>query len=170
MKFIFNNMYIESKMFESFRAFSHFIETQNVKKLKLEESQGDKYYCYLGCDSLSQKKLFAVYFESNQKESDLNILVWNKKTLFVLDTGMYLYFIDEALNIKSVFEIFTPLIGLHITKGGNLLVLEEASVRLINDAGEILKSQLFDYIENFHIKDDQLSFQVNGEEKFFDLV
>jgi hypothetical protein len=169
MKFIVNNNYIKSYCFESYRDFSQFIEGQDIKKLKLEESHGNKYYCYLGHDSLSQKKLFAICFESDKKESDLNLLVWNSKKLLVLDSGMNLFFVDDNLNVKFVLEMLTPLIGLHITKGDNLLVLEEDSARLISAEGDILKSESFDFIDDFSIENNLLYLQVNGEKKTFDL-
>lgn len=169
MKFIMNNMYIKPYSFGSYRDFALFIDKQKLQGLKLEKSYGDKYYCYLVCDSLTHEKLLGINFESNYEQKDLNILFWSSKNLIVIETGMYFYVLDETMRIKYSFEAQAPLISLYITKKENLLVLEEASLRLIDSKGVVLKEELFDFLDEFTLKENQLFLIIDGDKKSFKL-
>ncbi len=137
----------------------------------IEESYGDYYYCYIGYNSLSSEKLFTISFSSDEKEDNLNFLFWDKAGLIVFDTGRKLYFIDDKLDIKHDFEITLPLISLYLTEENNLLVLEEASFRVLNSAGQILKSEeLFDLIIDFSLENNNLHIVTSDEERVFRLV
>ena len=85
------------------------------------------------------------------------------------DTGKNIYLIDETLNIKSSLEVSTPLIGLCLINKGKLLLLEEAYLRIVDCKGQIIKSELFDLIEDFSIKDNLLSIQTSAENKIIEL-
>lgn len=169
MKVVFNNKYIQLFKFESFREFSNFKNNQIIpKKLELDEPYGNTYFCYISYDSLTQKKIFLISFCSYQFENNLNILIW-QKDLIVLDTGANIYFINDNLHILASFKIITPLIGLYLTRENTLLILEEASVKLVDSSGQIIKSESFDLIEDFSLEDEVLSIKVNGEMKTFRL-
>jgi hypothetical protein len=79
----------------------------------------------------------------------LIFLFWNNT--LVLGTGKNIYLIDENLNVKTSLDVTTPLIGLYLVNNEKLLLLEESYVRVVNYNGEIIKSELFDLIENFNI-------------------
>lgn len=171
MKIIFNNKYIEIFKMESFREFSIFVNNQNIKKkISLNEPYGDHYYCYIFYDSLTKEKSCIVDFHTDQPEKNLNLLIWKNTSFLVLDTGMNLYLIDNEFNVKTSFEILSPIIGLHITSGNNLLILEEASVRVIQSNGQIIKTELFDFIEDFNLQEDILSIKTNVGSKVFKLI
>jgi hypothetical protein len=141
------------------------------KKIFIEESYGDYYYCYIGYNSLSSEKLFTISFSSDEKEDNLNFLFWDKAGLIVFDTGRKLYFIDDKLDIKHDFEITLPLIGLYLTEENNLLVLEEASFRVLNSSGQILKRELLDLIIDFSLENNYLHIvTIDGERVVFSLV
>lgn len=170
MKQIFENQYIKSFRFTSQRELSFFISNQNaVRVLSLDEYFGDYYYCYLGYHSLTGDKIFAITFSSDEVEDNLNLLFWTQSDLLVVDTGKNLYLINSDMSLRAVFEIITPLIGLYLTSKRELLILEEATLKLISIEGEVLKNELFDLIEDFSIENDNLSIQTSEEIKVFEL-
>lgn len=165
MKYIFNNIYIKVLSFESFGKYCRYIDGIPGKKFHLEGSYGDKYYTFLVKDSLSQENLFIYSFQSDYSKNDLAVLFWEKAGLIVLHTGTYLYFIDRSWSVKFSFEISTVLIGFHITKDANLLIMQEASITLINSDGKKIKAANFDLIENFRLEEETL-FLFADEEQF----
>lgn len=169
MKQIIKNSYIKAFKFTSSQEASTFVSNQGAKKrLSLDETFGDNYYCYVGYHSLTKEKQFVLSFSSDENEDSLNFLFWD--SLFVLDTGKNIYLIDESLNIKTSLEITTPLMGLYLISKEKLLLLEEAYMRVINYNGDIVKAELFDLIEDFSIKDNLLSIQTSEESKVIELT
>jgi hypothetical protein len=169
MKQIVKNFYIKALSFTSPEEASFFVSNQRGNKyLSIDDTFGNNYYCYIGYHSLTKEKQFLLSFSSDQSEDDLNFLVWDR--LIVLDTGKTIYLIDEILNIIKSFEITTPLVGLYLTNAENLLVLEEAYMRVINCKGDVLKAELFDLMEDFSIKDDLLLIQTNVGSKAIKLI
>jgi len=169
MKQIIYNRYLKWFKFSSSKEASFFLKNQKAQRtLSIEDTFGDNYYCYVCYHSLTREKQFVLAFSSDESEDNLNFLYWNN--LFVLDTGKNIFLIDETLNITASLEITTPLIGLHVISNEKLLILEEAFMRVINYKGEIIKSELFDLIENFNIKDNLLSIQTSEESKIIDLI
>jgi hypothetical protein len=169
MKQIIKNSYIKAFKFTSSHEASTFVSNQGAKKrLSIDETFGDNYYCYVGYHSLTKEKQFVLSFSSDEDEDCLNFLFWD--SLFVLDTGKNIYLIDESLNIKTSLEITTPLMGLYLISKEKLLVLEEAYMRVMNYNGDIVKAELFDLIEDFNIKDNLLSIQTSEESKVIELT
>ena len=109
-------------------------------------------------------------FCSDEKEENLIFLFWDEYKLFVLDTGKNIYLINDTLNIVASFDISICLIGLYLTNKNNLLILEEASFKLINPKGQILMNESLDLIENFSIENGKLSIQTSEENKTFELA
>jgi len=170
MKLIVENKYIKTFSFRTYQESSTFVDKQEAKfKLSLNETYGDNFICYVCYDSLTQQKLFAISFESDEDLDNLNLLTWIENRLLVLDSGKRIYVIDDSLNIVSSLEITTPLVGLHVINRDSLLVLEEASMRIINPEGVVLKSELFDLMENFTIANDILFVNTSDGNKAFDL-
>ena len=169
MKQIFNNRFVKSFGFSSYREATAFIENQKyIKILNLDDSYGDKYYFYFCFDSLQQETYFILSFESDFQEEDLNFLFWDTANLYVLDTGNNVFLIDKALNIISSYET-TILIGLYLTNNDYLLILEEFSMILINKVGQLLKRVNTGFIEDFKIKDDKLYIKTENENKVIEL-
>lgn len=170
MRQIINNRYLEVFKFSLKAEAETFFNNQSIGHvLKIDDFLGDYYYCYVVRNSLTGKGDYLLFFSSDKQEENLNFLFWNTN-LFVLDVGQNIYFLDKELNIKSSFEIITPLIGLFLTKGNNLVVLEETWYRLINDDGQVLSNESFDLIENFSLSDDKLFIQTAEENKHIDLI
>lgn len=170
MKQIFKNRYIKSFVFSSPREADTFIKSQETTNvLSFGDTFGDYQYCYICYNSLTSKKEFVLTFESDENEENLNFLFWDEAHLFVLDTGRNLYLVEDKLNVRVSFEITTPIVGLYLTSGDNLLVLEEASFRLINKEGKIVSSELFDLIEDFSVEGNLLSIHTSDETKIFKL-
>lgn len=169
MKQIVNNKYIKGFKFSSPEEVATFFSNQKANcSLSIEDTFGDNYYCYVCYHSLTEEKLFALSFSSDENEDDLSFLFWN--SLFVVDTGKNVYLIDETVNIKTSLETTTALIGLYEINSENLLVLEEAYMRVIDCNGQTLKSELFDLIEDFSIKDNVLFIQTSEENKVIELT
>jgi hypothetical protein len=172
MKQIIGNKYIKVFKFASSKEVSTFLSNQGTENcLSIENLYSDIYYCYVCYSSLTREKQFVLCFSSDESEDNLNFLFWDEQRVFVLDTGKNIYLIDENLNIKKSFEITTPLIGLHLINKNNLLLLEEAFMRVVDYNGKILRSELFDLIDDFSIKDNILSIRTYDEgNKVFDLA
>jgi hypothetical protein len=96
-------------------------------------------------------------------------LVWSEAQLIALDTGSNVYFLDQKYNIIASYTISTPLIGFYKTNNNNLLILEEAALKLITPQAIVLKNEIFDVIENFTIKNDKLFILTNGKTITFEL-
>ena len=170
MKQILENRYIKSFKFLSFKEQSDFIENQETeKRLSLSETFGDNYYCYVGYHSLTRDTQFIISFATDENEDNLNLLFWKAGDLIVLDTGKHLYLVNSDIGIESAFEINTPLVGLYLTNDNNLVILEEAALRVINQNGKTLKNELFDLIEDFRIENDELSIQTSSDSYVFNL-
>ncbi|WPQ66290.1 hypothetical protein SIO70_15625 [Chitinophaga sancti] len=169
MKQIIENRYLKAFGFSSVEEATTFYNNQKVERsLSIEDGSGDNYYCYVCCHSLTREKQFVLSFSSDKSEDNLNFLFWN--SMIVLDTGRNIYLIDENLSIKTSFEITTSLVGLYLINDERLLLLEEAYMRVIDYRGQILKSELFDLIDDFSIKGNVLSLQTNDNNKVIELA
>ncbi|GHT71673.1 hypothetical protein FACS1894174_09640 [Bacteroidia bacterium] len=164
MKQIINNRYLKIFKLSSLKEMLFFLKDQKVENsLYIEDTYGDNYYCYVCHHSLTKEKLFILSFSSCKNEDNLNFLFWNNH--IILDTGNFIYILDENLRIKSSLEISIYLIGLYLIDNNTLLILEEASFKIINYKGKIIQSESFDIIENFDIKDNLLYIQTSKENK-----
>ncbi len=166
MKIICHNLWISFFVTKSYREFTDQVIAKKVdKNIDLDKDKnGIYYYCIWGKDSLTQENKFSVTFSSDYDENSISFLVWDK--LFILSTGAELFFIDSnSMEIKCLFAFFTPLIGLHITKDNNLVVLEELSCKILSCEGKIIKEYQFkDTIEDFYLKEDCLNITIADEE------
>lgn len=169
MKHIIQNRYFKGTSFLSSEEALIFLNSQETnRKISLDETFGDNYYCYVCCHALTQEKLFALSFSSDEREDNLIFLYWNN--LIVLYTGKNIYLIDEVVNIKVSLEITTSLVGLYVINDERLLVLEEASIRIINSKGEVVKNKLTAFIENFTIKDNVLRILTEEDNDVIELI
>ncbi|WP_343786048.1 hypothetical protein [Wandonia haliotis] len=169
MRQINNNKYLREFVFSSAEEASTFFNNQTTeKKLSLEDTFGDNYYCYVCYDSLTKEVEFILSFSSDTSEDNLFFLFWENR--LILDTGTTIYLIDKNLNIKSSLEITTPLVGLHSINKDRLLILEEAYLRIIDSNGNIIKAELFDLLEDFSIKNNVLSIQTCEESRIIELI
>ncbi|MBN9386393.1 MAG: hypothetical protein J0H74_36890 [Chitinophagaceae bacterium] len=170
MRQIFKNKFIKAYVFNSYEESLTFKNNQSPDKfLVLDNSFGDKYFYYVCFDSLTREKLFYISFCSDMSEDELIFFSWHESKLIVVDTGKEIYLIDNELRIVTSFDITSPLIGLHLTNENKLLILEEASLRLIDFEGTILMSCLFDLVEEFNIKENVLSIKTAEERRSFEL-
>jgi hypothetical protein len=170
MKQVFKNRVIKAYVFNSYEELSTFKSNQQIPNfLELDNTFGNLYICYICYDSLTQKKIFSISFSSDSSEEQLFFYAWQESKLMVVDTGREIYLIDNELRIVASFDITSPLIGIHVTKPNNLLVLEEASLKLIDFEGKILMNSMFDLIEEFDINDNILSIRTAEESKQFEL-
>lgn len=171
MKQVFKNRYLKGFKFSSSQELSTFLGNQGTgNSLTIKDTFGDNYYCYVCYHSLTKEKQFVLSFSSDENEEDLNVLFWDEHKIFILDTGKNIYLIDDNLNIKSSFEVTTPLIGLYLINVDSLLLLEEAFMRVVDHNGGILKREVFDLIEDFSVKDNYLFIQTSEESKTFELT
>lgn len=171
MKQIIGNRYLKSYKFSSLKETSVFIKNQKTSNiLSIDDTFGDNYLCYVCYHSLTSEKEFVLSFCSDEKEENLIFLFWDEYKLFVLDTGKNIYLINDTLNIVASFDISICLIGLYLINKNNLLILEEASFKLINPKGQILMNESLDLIENFSIENGKLSIQTSEENKTFELA
>lgn len=170
MKQIFNNSYLKSFKFSSYQEVEEFLDSQKSKcALALKETFGNNYFCYVCYHSLTRDVLFTLTFSSDADADSFNFLFWDEPKLFVLDTGEYIYLLNDKLSIVKFLDITTPLIGLYLVGKDRLLILEEAFLRLVDAEGKVIKSELFDLILDFGIKNDRLFIKTDQEERNFEL-
>lgn len=168
MKQIVRNRYLKEFKFSSADELSVFIGNQVAKLcLSIDDTFGYNYYCYICYHSLTKEKEFILSFSSDENEDDFSLLFWNSE--FILNTGKKIYLIDERLKIKKSIEITTPLIGMYLINNEKFLLLEEAYMRIVDYHGQVLRSELFDLIEDFSIENDLLFVQTSEENIVIDL-
>ncbi len=171
MKVIFNNMYVQLFKFDSLRKFSSFITGQDdIDNVSLDETYGDYYYSYVFYDSLSKKKLYLVRFLSDENDpKNLHLLIWQAKKVFGFHTGRKLFLLDESHNVIDSINLLCPLVGLYVTSGQNLLILEEAAFKVVDSTGEILEGEQVDFINNFKLEAKHLILDTESGKRVFDL-
>jgi len=170
MKQIVNNRYLKCYKFLSQKEMSFFLANQKVSDcLSIDEYRGNKYYCYVCHNSLTSEKEFALSFSSDYDEHYLNFLYWFRHDVYVLDTGRNVYLVSFPIKVVASFELSTPLIGLYLIDDDTLLILEEASLQVVNSTGSRLRMELFDLIEKFQLVDRVLSIQTSEGEMSFRL-
>lgn len=170
MKQIFLNTYLKTYTFDGYDDLKNFLKkNDNKKTLTLKETFGDFYYCFTLCDSLTGDKDFIISFSSDEKIENISILFWARFDLIVLNTGNLIYLIDKKIGIIDKYNVATPLIGFYEIDD-KLLILEEASLKIINQNGENLKSKQFDLITDFSIREKILYIKTNNDEQIkFDM-
>src|SRR6218665_1059217 len=147
MKQIIENRYLKGFKFSSSEEASTFCNNQKAKRsISIEDTFGENYYCYVCYHSLTKEKQFVLSFRSDESEDNLNFLFWDN--LFVMDTGKNVYLINKE----------------------KLLLLEEVYMRVVDYKGQIVKSELFDLIEDFSIKGNLLSVQTSEERRVIELT
>jgi hypothetical protein len=172
MRYFFGNKRIKTIAFSSNEEMLFYTSQHTIKHIvTLEDSFGDVSYMHILYEALTAEKKIAICFSSDEAESRLNLLFWPNNHIFVMDTGRKIYTLSEDFQLNRQFnlDINSPLIGLYITKSNNLLVLEEASLRIVDSSGKILRSELFDLVENFTLENEQLSIQTSEGNAVFDL-
>lgn len=170
MKIIFENKYIKQYRFNNETEYRTFINNQDCNKKLILESLGKEFwYCYVGHDSLTSEKLFIISFNSDLSQDNLFFLYWGKSNLIVFDDGNKVFIIDENMKIIVTHAVVTALIGFHITESNYLLILEEATMKLLTSNGTVFKTEHFDLLEDYHIKDVQLHITTNNATKIIPL-
>ncbi|WP_438422231.1 hypothetical protein [Aquimarina macrocephali] len=165
MKVIINNRYIKSYKFNNQIEFNRFIENQDIhKKLILNESKDNFQYCYICYDSLTSDKLFLLSFSDDSDGENMIFLFWDDKKLFVIETGDNIFIVDENMIIITSLNIITPIIGLFITTSKNLIILEEATMRLVDSDGKVLINEQFDLLEDYNLDNNKLYLKMMNEE------
>jgi hypothetical protein len=164
MRHIIENRFLKAFTFSSMSELSTFVNSQKAERiLSIENALCERYYCYICYHSLTLEKQFVISFGSSESEENLNFMFWGN--LLLLDTGEDVYLIDETLKVRATFDITTPLVGLYLINDENILLLQEAYLRVINKEGEMIKRELFDLMEDFNIKGNILSIQTSEEAK-----
>jgi len=170
MKVIFENKYIKSYKFNSKGEFKTFFSNQEVgKKLLIEEHSGEFWYCYVGYDSLTSNKLFAIGVDSDISQEDLSFLYWIKNNLMVFDNGNEVFIVNDKIRIIGRYTIVTPLIGFYITESNHLLVLEEAAMKLISENGKMVKNEQFNLLDDYYICNNRLHIKIDVVDKIIEL-
>lgn len=164
------NRFIRSYSFTSPAELSYFLKKQgSIRELWLDDSIGNYYICYLFCDSLTQKPMFSITFSTDKSEAELNLLFWSGSKLIVLETDNKIYLINEELYIIASIDLMSPVVGLYITPGNSLLLLEETILRLIDFEGKTVMMESFDLIEDFDIDGNVLNIQTAEKKLRFNL-
>ncbi len=166
MKQIIKNRYLKSVSFNSYNELNEYVKSLKVKnELALKDSFGDYYYCYSFIDSLTSENEFCITFSTDEREENLSILLWDAMDLFILNSGVKIYFITHDLTIINSFDITSPLVGLQVLNGDKILILEEATLRVISSNGKIEQEELFDLMLDFHLEGSKLSITTEGYKK-----
>jgi hypothetical protein len=170
MQQIIKNRYLKATSFNSHNELNEYVKNLKVKNgLDLKDSFGDYYYCYSFINSLTSENEFWITFSTDEKEENLSILLWDAMDLFILNSGVKIYFIAQDLTIINSFDITSPLVGLQVLNNDKILILEEATLRVISSNGKIEQEELFDLILNFHLEGNKLSITTEEYEKKYTL-
>ena len=170
MKQIIKNRYLKLVSFNSYNELNEYVMSLKVKnELELKDSFGDYYYCYSFIDSLTSEHELYITFSTDEKEENLSILFWDAMELFILNSGMKIYFITHDLTILSSFDITSPLVGLMVLNSNKILILEEATLKVISSNGKIEQEELFDLMLNFQLEGSKLSITTEGYKKNYTL-
>lgn len=165
MKTICNNKWISLFVTQSFREFEERMAKQkNDKIITLnQDKNGIYYYCIDVKNSLTQENIFSITFSTDYEENNISFLIWDQ--LFIVSTGAGLYFVNSIdIKMEASFELFSSLMGLYVTKGNHLLVLEELSCRILSSKGDVLGDYQFnDIVEDFNLKEDVLFIKINSD-------
>ena len=109
-------------------------------------------------------------FNSEENEHNLSFLFWDEQGVVVLDTGREVYLVDDNLNLVISFDISICLIVFYLINEDRLLVLEEASFKLVTSKGQLLMEESLDLIEDFSFKDNILFIQTSQESRTLQLT
>ncbi len=166
MKEIFNNKYIELSFFNTEAECRFFIKELNVNHiLHLEGTDGPFTACIVFFNSFTNEKLFIITFNTYDDGTFINMLHWGSSDIFVLHTEAFLFLINDKLEVLHKSRTFFN-VSLSITKGNNLLVLEETDIMLIKPSGEIILDEgLPDVLESWSISDNILKIVTSKGEK-----
>ncbi|MBL8183411.1 MAG: hypothetical protein JNK51_00660 [Blastocatellia bacterium] len=164
MKQIFQNRFLRSMQFSNSReelAFLNQVPVERVLSIDLDDGQNP--ICYIGYDSLTQDIEFVLSFRSESNEEDLNLIFWQDRIVF--DTGRSVFFVSYELELKASLELTTPLIGFHLVSDNELLILEEAFMRVVNKNGLVLKSESFDLVTRTTFEKNRLVLQTESGQR-----
>lgn len=171
MKHIIENRYVKTFRFNTSREANIFLANNyTVRTLSLTETVGDNYFCFIFFDSLTNEKQFLISFCGDDAEEELILLYWSEAKIFVLGTNKKIWLISDEFSILASFEISTTLIGLSLIKENTLLLLEEASLTLIDSQGRLIKTELFDLIEDFNLEDNLLNIRTANYHRSYKLI
>ena len=170
MKIAFRNNYFFLQSFNSYNELNFFLSKKDCKKLLLHERGQSFYYALVESETLNQKELSVLAFSSDSPSEKLFFTFWPEADLKVLADRSKLYLVDHSCSMIADFEISTPLIGLHITNTGTLLILEEAAMKLVDRNGKVMLNEGFDLIHDFSIQNDLLVLDTYSGEKVFSLA
>lgn len=158
MKQIFQNRFLRSIQFSNSGEELAFLKQVPVERvLSIDLDDGQNPICYIGYDSLTQSIEFVLSFRSESNEEDLNLIFWQDRIIF--DSGRLVFFVSNELELKASLELTTPLIGFHLVSDNELLILEEAFLRVVNKNGLILRSESFDLITETTLEKNRLVLQ-----------
>jgi hypothetical protein len=158
MKQIIKNRFIKPFSFKTYNELSYFSKSyEKGKHLWLGGLNGQHFITYQFCDSLTNEVFFLLSFSSEKMESELALMQWHESKLIVVETDIQVHLINEELSIIASLDISSPIIGFHLTPTNNLLILEEASMRLIDFEGTIIMDELFDLAEDFTLEGNILT-------------
>lgn len=169
MKQIFQNRSIRSFQFTNSVEESAFLERISPKRIvTVDESCGQNSICLVGSNSLTNDVEFVVSFRSDCNEEDLNLVFWND--LMIVDSGKKVFFVGDEIVVRTSIELTSPLIGLYVISDDELLILEETYMQIVDRAGRILRSELFDLITSTTIEKNRLVLQTDSGVRKVDLT
>lgn len=155
MKQIFQNRFLRSIQFSNSveeSAFLDKIPTDRV--LSIDTHDGQNPICYIGCNSVTQDVEYVISFRSDSNEEDLNLAFWADR--IVIDSGRMVFVITNELILRASLELTTPLIGFHLISENEMLILEEAFMRIIDKEGRVHRSESFDLITRTNFEKNRL--------------
>jgi hypothetical protein len=170
MKQIFGNRFVKAISFRTYEEWAYFSNNHSsVKNLWLESSDGEYYISYVFCDSLTKRPFFILSFCCESMESELNLMLWDKSKLIVVETDTQIHLVNEEPSVIASLDVTSSIIGFHLTQANNLLILEEAYLRLIDFEGKILIRELFDLAEDYTLEGNMLIIKTAEERKRINL-
>lgn len=166
MKIITNNSYFEVNNFKVFEEANTVFEGQkSINKAVLKDTFGQNHQILNIYDSLTSKRLLSIKFSTDKPFDDLICLYWAKFDRIVLETDKLIYMLSTNGKIIANVETYAPILGLSIVNQG-LLLLEEVSVKIINQEGVILRNIPTDIIVNYSLDNDNLKITTIEDNEF----
>ncbi len=167
MKFIFNNIYLTLLKFNTYREYSQYKANQyNVDFLLLNDNYGDYFYCFEIYDSLTNEIKKIISFSSDYKDENLYSMYSKTTKTLIIHTGKKLFFIDKEFKIISSYDIITPLVSLYETINDRIIILEEASITIVDESGIVLKKEFLGMITKYWINDNKLTIVTEDVKEF----
>lgn len=156
MKIIIDNKSIVENHFSSLTEAKNFLNShRSVRTLFLDETFGEHHHALNIVHSLTGETLLNIGYSSEKSPDELKLLIWDKSNRLVVETDESIYILSIDGEIIEKIEIITPVVSLYLIRG-NLLLVEESGIKVVDQQGAILVDKATDLISQLSLNGDKL--------------